>query len=72
LLPQVSTDSPANFGDGNKTKTIAKLDQKIRPSLSQTVLSLTATFALPIVERRFTDAVFTAQIGCLRPVSAPI
>jgi hypothetical protein len=41
LLPQESTDSLVNFGDGNKTKTITKLDQKIRQSPSQTVLRLT-------------------------------
>jgi len=43
LLPLGSTDSLGNFDGGNKTKTIANLDQKIRRIPSKTVLRLTLT-----------------------------
>src|SRR6266853_643415 len=41
LLPLESTDSLGNFGDGNKPKTIANRDQKIRRIPSRTMLRLT-------------------------------
>src|SRR6266436_1650695 len=41
LLPLESTDSLGNFGDGNKPKTIANRDQKIRRITSRTMLRLT-------------------------------
>src|SRR5258708_1408663 len=40
LLPLGSTDSLGNFDGGNKTKTIANLDQKLRRIPSKTVLRL--------------------------------
>src|SRR6266481_2867123 len=40
LLPLGSTDFLGNFDGGNKTKTIANLDQKIRRIPSKTVLRL--------------------------------
>src|SRR6266403_4087474 len=45
LLPLGSTDSLGNFDGGNKTKTIANLDQKIRRIPSKTVLRLTSTLS---------------------------
>jgi hypothetical protein len=40
LLPPKSTDSLRDFGDGNKSKTIANRDQKIRRIASGTMLKL--------------------------------
>jgi len=43
LLPLGPTDFLGNFDNGNKTKTIANLDQKIRRIPSKTVLRLKDT-----------------------------
>src|SRR6266436_3013488 len=48
LLPLESTDSLGNFGDGNKPKTIANRDQKIRRIPSRTMLRLRARFLLAL------------------------
>jgi len=44
LLPLEPTDFLGNFDNGNKTKTIANLDQKIRRIPSKTVLRLNRLF----------------------------
>jgi len=51
LLPLGSTDSLGNFDGGNKTKTIANLDQKLRRIPSKTVLRLTRSPSLSAIAK---------------------
>src|SRR6266436_1895649 len=64
LLPLESTDSLGNFGDGNKPKTIANRDQKIRRIPSRTMLRLIS------VPRRSSGVIFSVICSRLRLSSA--